>query len=104
MTLPRDCALGFLPYTKSLKPLLHRAQGNGHEIYLYLPLQTSKSHDNPGRYALMGNLAQEENSTRLNVVLNSHARYDGVYSSYKEVFTDNARVSDVVFDHLMIKI
>ena len=100
MTLPRDCALGFLPYTKSLKPLLHRAQGNGHEIYLYLPLQTSKSHDNPGRYALMGNLAQEENSTRLNVVLNSHARYDGVYSSYKEVFTDNARVSDVVFDHL----
>ena len=52
----------------------------------------------------MGNLAQEENSTRLNVVLNSHARYDGVYSSYKEVFTDNARVSDVVFDHLMIKI
>ena len=100
MTLPKDCALGFLPYTKSLKPLLHRAQGKGHEIYLYLPLQTNKSHDNPGRYALMGNLAPEENSMRLNVVLNSHARYDGVYSSYKEVFTDNERVSDVVFDHL----
>lgn len=100
MTLPTECALGFLPYTKSLKPLLHRAQSNGHEIYLYLPLQTSKSHDNPGRYALMGNLAQEENSLRLNVILNSHARYDGVYSSYKEVFTDNARASEMVFDYL----
>ena len=100
LTLPKQCALGFLPYTKSLKPLLHRAQGNGHEIYLYLPLQTSKSHDNPGRYALMNNLAQEENSLRLNVILNSHARYDGVYSSYKEVFTDNVRASEMVFDHL----
>lgn len=100
LTLPKECALGFLPYTKSLKPLLHRAQGNGHEIYLYLPLQTSASHDNPGRYALMNNLAQEENSLRLNVILNSHARYDGVYSSYKEVFTDNARASEMVFDYL----
>jgi polysaccharide deacetylase 2 family uncharacterized protein YibQ len=100
LTLPKECALGFLPYTKSLKPLLHRAQGNGHEIYLYLPLQTSKSYDNPGRYALMSNLAQEENSLRLNVILNSHARYDGVYSSYKEVFTDNERASDMVLDHL----
>jgi uncharacterized protein len=100
LTLPKECGLGFLPYTKSLKPLLHRAQGNGHEIYLYLPLQTSKSYDNPGRYALMSNLAQEENSLRLNVILNSHARYDGVYSSYKEVFTDNEKASDMVLDHL----
>jgi polysaccharide deacetylase 2 family uncharacterized protein YibQ len=100
LTLPKQCGLGFLPYTKSLKPLLHRAQGNGHEIYLYLPLQTSKSHDNPERYALMNNLAQEENSLRLNVILNSHARYDGFYSSYKEVFTDSARASEMVFDHL----
>ena len=100
LTLPKQCALGFLPYTKSLKPLLHRAQSNGHEIYLYLPLQTSKSFDNPGKYALMGNLAPEENAMRLNVILNSHARYDGVYSSYKEVFTDNANVSEMVFDYL----
>ena len=100
MTLPKQCALGFLPYTKSLKPLLHKAQSKGHEIYLYLPLQTSKSFDNPGRYALMGNLAPEENAVRLNVILNSHARYDGLYSSYKEVFTENVQASEMVFDHL----
>jgi len=100
MTLPQECGLGFLPYTKSLKPLLHKAQSKGHEIFLYLPLQTSQSFDNPGRYSLMANLAPEENAVRLNVILNSHARYDGVYSSYKEVFTDNSHASEMVFDHL----
>lgn len=100
LTLPKECALGFLPYTKSLKPLLNKAQGNGHEIYLYLPLQTSASNDNTGRYALMSNLAQEENVLRLNAILNSQARYDGVYSSYKEVFTDNANAAEMLFDHI----
>jgi len=100
LTLPKECALGFLPYTKSLKPLLNKAQGNGHEIYLYLPLQTSSSYDNPGRYALMNNLDQEENSFRLNVILNSQTKYDGIYSSYKEVFTDNANAAEMLFDYL----
>lgn len=100
LELPTQCGLGFLPYTKSLKPLLHKAQSNGHEIYLYLPLQTSRSYDNPGKYALLGDLPAEENLMRLNIVLNSHARYDGVYSSFKEVFTTNATVSEMLFDHL----
>tara|TARA_B110000503_G_scaffold65096_1_gene102378 strand:- start:614 stop:1702 length:1089 start_codon:yes stop_codon:yes gene_type:complete len=100
MTLPQQCGLGFLPYTKSLKPLLHKAQSNGHEIFLYLPLQTSQSFDNPGRYALMDNLVPEENAVRLNSILNSQARYDGVYSSYKEIFTDNPQSSKMVFEHL----
>ncbi len=100
LTLPTQCGLGFLPYTQSLKPLLHKAQGKGHEIYLYLPLQTSKALDNPGKYALMNNLAPEENEVRLNVILNSHARYDGVYSSYKEVFTDDMHASEMIFNQL----
>ena len=100
LTLPTQCGLGFLPYTQSLKPLLHKAQGKGNEIYLYLPLQTSKALDNPGKYALMNNLALEENEVRLNVILNSQARYDGVYSSYKEVFTDDMHASAMIFDQL----
>lgn len=98
--LPKQCALGFLPYTKTLKPLLHQAQSEGHEIYLYLPMQTSRSYENPGKYALLGNLPTEENIMRLNVILNSHARYDGVYSSFKEVFTSNPKVSEFLFNHL----
>ncbi len=100
LTLPTQCGLGFLPYTQSLKPLLNKAQNKGHEVYLYLPLQTSKALDNPGKYALMNNLALEENEVRLNVILNSQARYDGVYSSYKEVFTDDMNASSMIFDQL----
>lgn len=100
LELPTQCALGFLPYTKNLKPLLHKAQTDGHEIYLYLPLQTSRSYDNPGKYALLGDIPLEENLMRLNIILNSHARYDGVYSSFKEIFTTNAAASEMLFDHL----
>jgi polysaccharide deacetylase 2 family uncharacterized protein YibQ len=100
LTLPKECALGFLPYTKSLKPLLSKAQKNGNEIYIYLPLQTSKSDKNEIKYALMSNLGQEENTLRLNMILNSHTKYNGVYSNYKEVFTDNSRTSKSIFEYL----
>ena len=103
LSLPKECALGFMPFTKSLKPLLHKAKSKGHEIFLYLPLQTAKTHENPGKYALMLDLPQEENMLRLNVILNSHARYDGVYTSYSEIFTDNSQASEAVFDHLLDK-
>ena len=103
LTLPAECALGFLPYTKTLKPLLNKAHSKGHEIYLYLPLQTGKSSDNPGKYALTTALAPEEIALRLNIILNSHAKYDGVYSNYKEVFTDNIKASSSVFDQIADK-
>jgi polysaccharide deacetylase 2 family uncharacterized protein YibQ len=100
LTLPKQFGLGFLPYTKSLTSLLNKAQNNGHEIYLYLPLQTSKSLDNPGRYALMTNLPPEENAVRLSVVLNSHAKYNGIYSNFKEVFTSDKQSCKGILDHL----
>lgn len=100
LTLPAECALGFLPYTKTLKPLLHKAQSNGHEVYIYLPLQTAKDAENPGKYALTTDLAPEEVTIRLNVILNAQSKFDGVYSSYKETFTDNIQASSVVFDQI----
>ena len=93
LTLPSECALGFLPYTKTLKPLLNKAQNKGHEIYLYLPLQTTQSSDNHGKHALTTSLPPEEMALRLHLILNSHIKYDGVYSNYKEVFTDNIKAS-----------
>lgn len=100
MTLPPQCGLGFLPYTQSLKPLLNKAQIKGHEIYLYLPMQTENMSDNPGRYALLNSLAPEENAARLSAILNSHRNYSGVYSSYKEIFTKNTQISEMIFDQI----
>lgn len=100
LTLPPECALGFLPYTKTLKPLLNKAQSNGHEVYIYLPLQTAKDGENPGKYALTGDLAPEDITIRLNVILNAQSKFNGVYSSYKEVFTDNVQASSIVLDQI----
>lgn len=100
LTLPNKLALGFLPYTKTLKPLLEEAHKLGHEVYLYLPLQTGSDSDNPGKYALKADLALEENAIRLNMLLFSHTKYNGIYSSFKEVFTDNLQNSSFIFDQL----
>jgi polysaccharide deacetylase 2 family uncharacterized protein YibQ len=97
LTLPSECALGFLPYTKTLKPLLNKAQNKGHEIYLYLPLQTTKSSDNHGKHALTTSLAPEEMALRLHLILNSHIKYDGVYSNY------NIKASTSIFDQVADK-
>jgi polysaccharide deacetylase 2 family uncharacterized protein YibQ len=100
LTLPPQCAFGFLPYTQNLQYLLNKAQNDGHEIYLYLPLQTNAAFNSSEKYALMNNLAPEENATRLNMVLNSQPQYKGVYSSFKEVFTNNPQSAEMLFDQL----
>lgn len=100
LTLPPQCALGFLPYTRNLRPLLGRAQINGHEIYIYLPLQTDHLSEKPDKYALMHNLPPEENASRLNAILNSQQHFTGVYSSYKEIFTNDLQISELIFDHM----
>ena len=103
ITLPKQCALGFLPYTKTLKPLLNKAQSKGHEVYLYLPLQTSNSFESQSKHVLSTTLPPEEIALRLQIILNSHMKYDGVYSNYKEVFTDNIKASMSVFDQIADK-
>ncbi len=100
LTLPTECALGFLPYTKSLKTLIHKAKIKGHEIYLYLPLETDQSSYIPGKYALTQNLDSEQNAINLNIILNSQLYYKGIYTSYKEIFTNNPQGSEMLIDYL----
>lgn len=100
LTLPSQCGLGFVPYIHSLKHLLLDAKNKGHEIYLYLPLQTNKIHDEHSKYALMNNLSAEDNAERLNVILNLAAGYKGLYSACTEIYTYNKLTSKVIFDQL----
>ena len=103
LTLPPACALGFLPYTKSLKPLMAQAHRKCHEIYLYLPMETDNQFDNAGRYSLLSKNSYEENLSRLNIILHSQTDYKGLYSNYKEIFTDNLDNSKIIFDDLLQK-
>ena len=101
LSLPTQFALGFLPYTNSLKPLLYKAQEKGMEIYLYLPCETNNPSDNPGKHALMSSLGDRENLIRLSMVLNLYMKYNGIYTSYKEEFTHKQEVAEVVIDKII---
>lgn len=100
---PKEFGLGFLPYTSSLKSLLYKAQENGHEIYLYLPLEMESSSDNPGKHALMINQSLEENISRLEILLNSFKKYEGVYSSYREKVSSNSELMNAIFEKIKHK-
>lgn len=100
LTLPKECALGFFPYTKILKSNIEAAQKNGHEIFIYLPMQTAKSYDDPGKHALKIDSSDEENQLRINIILNAQNDYDGLYSSHKEACTKNRAVADLIFKNL----
>ncbi len=103
LTLPSSIALGFLPYTTSLKPLLDEAIREGHEIYLYIPFETGMASAHPGKYALMTSTGAEENASRLSTILHSQANYSGVYSSYQERFTNNQQAILPVIDQIRSK-
>ncbi|MDC0864982.1 divergent polysaccharide deacetylase family protein [Rickettsiaceae bacterium] len=100
MTLPIECGFGFLPYTNNLKPLLHKAKAEGYEIYLYLPLASDNIPNKKKKYSLSSNLSNTENLSRLDAILNSQSNYDGVYSSYKEIFTSNTKSLDMLHEAL----
>lgn len=90
-SLPREVGLGFLPYTTSLKPFFNKAHEDGHEIFIYLPFETSKyPDDSPGQMPLLLSLSDEENIKNMNNLLNSFDGYVGVYGAAHEVFTNNS--------------
>jgi polysaccharide deacetylase 2 family uncharacterized protein YibQ len=103
LTLPSPIALGFLPYTMNLKPLLNKAQEKGHEIYLYIPFETGRASANPGKYALMTTIGSEENASRLSTILSSQTNYNGVYSSYQERFTADQQAILPILDQIKSK-
>jgi uncharacterized protein len=101
LSLPKEIALGFLPYTTSLKPLITKAQELHHEIFIYLPFETKRyPMDSPGHLPLLLSLSDTENITRMNTLLKAFDKYIGVYCSYKEVFTSNPNKAYPIIDEL----
>lgn len=101
LTLPKEISLGFLPYTTSLKPLYEQAKDLQHELFIYLPFETKDyPADFPGHMPILKDLSNEENIKRVNAMLNVFEGYQGVYGSYKEVFTEDHIKSSLIIDEL----
>lgn len=75
LSLPKTIALGFLPYTSTLKSLMFKAKEDGHEIYMSLFIDNNYEHV----YNMSSNSSIEENIKKLNSILSAHTEYQGVY-------------------------
>ena len=88
LQLPKEITMGYSPYSPSLDMWVKKTKASGHEIVLNIPMETSSfKTNNPGPYSLLTQSSDEDNSTRLKMLLNLTSEYDAVYSENTEVFT-----------------
>lgn len=87
IALPGAVTLAFSPYANTTQEWVERARNAGHESLLDLPLQTKHyPAADPGPYALLTTLPQQENLTRLTTVLSKARGYVGLLPPAEETF------------------
>lgn len=96
--LPAAVTLSFSPYAHKLENTVEIARGDGHEIWLDLPLETKEYPLNdPGPSTLLVNAATEKNKIRLHTVLGRATGYVGFISPAEHVFkTEDAAVNPAI--------
>ncbi len=88
LELPKEITMGFSPYSPSLVEWVKKAKATGHEVVLNIPMETKDFHtDNPGPYSLLSQSTDEDNSTRLKMLLGLTKDYNAIYSDNNEIFT-----------------
>jgi polysaccharide deacetylase 2 family uncharacterized protein YibQ len=88
LELPKEVTMGFSPYSPSLDIWMKQVAESGHEIILNVPMETGDYHtDNPGPYALLTDSSEEDNATRLKMLLSLTKGYSAIYTENTEVFT-----------------
>jgi polysaccharide deacetylase 2 family uncharacterized protein YibQ len=86
--LPASVTLGFSPYSPSIIDWVDKAKKKGHEVVLNVPMETKDFNINdPGPYALATSSSNEDNVTRLKMLLSLVKGYEAVYSEKEEIFT-----------------
>lgn len=89
LTLPPTVSLGFLPYTTSMKSLMHDAMQRGHEIFLYAPFQLDNADNNPGMLPILLSNSSEQNISNLERLTSGFINCTGIYSVHNEIFSQN---------------
>jgi polysaccharide deacetylase 2 family uncharacterized protein YibQ len=77
--LPGAVSLAFAPYGAELERTVQRARGEGHEVFLQLPMEPFDYPDNdPGPHTLLTGPKSADNIDRLNWVLGRFTGYVGI--------------------------
>lgn len=104
MELPKSVTFGLSPYSSTIQGWAEKAKKQGREVVLHIPMETKDYRLNdPGPYALLTQSSQEDNITRLNMLLGLIKGYEAVYSERDEVFTHTLSSSRPVLQALKNK-
>ncbi|WP_245974324.1 divergent polysaccharide deacetylase family protein [Bosea caraganae] len=77
--LPGTVSLGFAPYGTELERIVQRARGDGHEVFLQVPMEPFDYPDNdPGPQTLLSGPKAAENIDRLHWLLGRFTGYVGI--------------------------
>jgi polysaccharide deacetylase 2 family uncharacterized protein YibQ len=86
--LPPQISLSFTPYARDVSSWIIRANTNGHEAWLDIPMEYADYPANdPGPLGLMKGLTEQENLLRLKQTLSSAIGYVGIIAPKDEIFT-----------------
>ncbi len=96
--LPGTVSLAFAPYGADLERSVQRARGDGHEVFLQVPMEPFDYPDNdPGPHTLLSGPKAGENLDRLQWVLGRFTGYVGIVNFLGGRFTaDDTALSPVL--------
>ena len=95
--LPPAVSLSFSPYAPDLAAWIDAARAHGHEALVDLPLESAAPQDDPGGDGLMTGLRPQENSSRLNRIIDRAPHALGVTTALGSRFlTDQSALQPVL--------
>ena len=102
LSLPSNVGLGFVPYTTSLKPLMYHAIERGHEVFLYMPFESTDV-NYPGKLPILSSQTQDVNKANVLRLLSGFVGYKGLYGTPSETFSHDVNNLQSVLDLLQNK-
>jgi polysaccharide deacetylase 2 family uncharacterized protein YibQ len=95
--LPSGVSLSFSPYASDLQTMVDEARGDGHEVWLTLPLESEDFPlQDPGPLTFLNNVAEAQNQQRLDRLLASVAGYVGFVPNKDHAFTSQNALSPTI--------
>ena len=89
LKLPIEASMVLTSYAANPEEWQKKARAQGHEVWLFLPMQNNRSAvDDPGPEAMMTQVSMPENIKRLNWVLGRTTGYVGIVAEVYNIFLD----------------
>lgn len=99
-SLPADITFALSSYAQDAMGWSAKARGDGHEIWLSLPMQTKDVHDDAGQNSIAINASLQQNQDNLWTTLGSTVGYAGIVSQPGHAFTGNDIDVEPIFNQI----